>query len=148
MTICASTEQPLIVMVTTSVTHQNHCPWVVGSQAPSMLHRFPSHYLPVRPDTGWWITAPTGPHLGDVSLVFPCKVCRWLYADTQTNAITKNNTHAGWKATNRCPLVASLIWAYVKVNYPGVIICCSTAWYPNGVLSGRMQGEEVWPQWH
>lgn len=51
----------------------------------------------VRLDTGWWIMAPTRPHLGDVSLVFPCEVCRWLYTDTNTN------THAGWRTTNRSP---------------------------------------------
>lgn len=53
--------------------------------------------LSVRLDTGWWIMASTGPHLGDLSLAFPCEVCRWLCADTKTNT----NTHTERKTTNR-----------------------------------------------
>lgn len=40
-----SHKQPIMAMVTSSVTHQRHCPRVVGDQVPSMLHRFHSHYL-------------------------------------------------------------------------------------------------------
>lgn len=41
----SSHKQPIMAMVTSSVTHQRHCPRVVGDQAPSMLHRFHSHYF-------------------------------------------------------------------------------------------------------
>lgn len=103
----------------------------------------------VRLDTGWWIMAPTGPHLGDVSLVFPCEVCRWLHRDTKTNT----NTHTGRKTTNRSPafevpaLKVSLIGAKCWTALPSARhtssalehCCCSIFRHPKWVVCVNRQ---------
>lgn len=52
-------------------------------------------------DTGWWIMALTGPHLGDVSLVFLSEMCRWLYTNTEPNT----NSHTERKMINKSTTV-------------------------------------------
>lgn len=72
-----------------------------------------------RLDTRWWIVAPAGPHLGDVSPVFPREVRKWLYAGAGTN--TNSQSGGGGSRVGR--------WERARHNFAGARIYCNLlAW--------------------
>lgn len=87
---------------------------------PSSSHQCCIDSIPIttaaRLDTGWWIVAPAGPHLGDVSPVFPREVRKWLYAGAGTNTNSRPGEGGGRGVG---------FWGVQRHNFAGARIYCN-----------------------